>query len=85
MTDDELIAEHMDPDPWLSIQDGRLFKYGTAVWVLIAALRANDQDAERVARDYDIPMEAMDAALAYYRRHQAIIDAKILLNEAAFA
>ena len=61
--------------------DARLKDYGTALWALISYLdRAVDGDIEQAAVDYDVPVEAVHAALAYYRRHQAPIDARILLN-----
>jgi hypothetical protein len=34
------------------------------------------------AQDYGIPRAAVDAALAYYRRHQAALDTRIAANAA---
>lgn len=42
------------------------------------------RDFAQVAADYDLPVGAVAAALAYYRRHQATVDARILLNQLAF-
>ena len=38
-----------------------------------AAIRA-------IAEGYEIPADAVRAALAYYDRHRAVIDARLLLN-----
>ena len=35
-------------------------------------------------KEPEIPVEAIAAALAYYQQHQALIDARIALNAAAF-
>jgi uncharacterized protein (DUF433 family) len=35
----------------------------------------------QVARDYDVPEEAVEAALAYYSQHAPLIDARILANQ----
>ena len=40
------------------------------------------KDVEVVARDYELPREAVEAALAYYEVHKAAIDARIASNVA---
>jgi uncharacterized protein (DUF433 family) len=60
--------------------DARLREYGVPVWALVGYLRVVDNDVDRVAEDYELPREAVEAALAYYRRNQAYIDARLLLN-----
>jgi len=50
------------------------------VWALIGHLDVVDGDVDQVAHDYGIPREAVDAALAYYKRHKASIDARLVLN-----
>jgi uncharacterized protein (DUF433 family) len=62
----------------------RLAEYGTHIWALIGHLPAAQNDPAQVARDYHIPAEAMEAALAYYHEHRAAIDAK-LEADAAYA
>jgi hypothetical protein len=37
---------------------------------------------EQAARDYEIPMEAAEAAVAYYQQHRPLIDARIAVNAA---
>lgn len=62
--------------------DVRLREYGVPIWALIGQLRALDGDVEQLARDYELPREAVDAALAYYRCNKEYIDARLLLNSA---
>jgi hypothetical protein len=44
--------------------------------------KAADGDIGGVAADYRLPREAADAALAYYKRCKALIDARIAGNAA---
>ena len=55
----------------------RLTEYGIHIWALIGHLPAAEDDVAQVASDYHIPVEAVEAALAYYRRHRTAIDAKL--------
>jgi hypothetical protein len=48
------------------------------VWQVIAYLQA--ADIPTVASTYDLSDEAMRAAIAYYRRFRALIDARILIQ-----
>jgi uncharacterized protein (DUF433 family) len=83
--DRELIERYIDPE-WdrypSGRADARLKDYGVPVWALIGQLRATGNDPDRVAREYHIPREAMDGALAYYRQNKKYIDARLLLNSA---
>ena len=77
----ELIRRHIIPDPsGFEVADARLREFGTPVWALVAYLDVAQGDPERVAHDYALPREAVEAALAYYRQHRAAIDARVLLN-----
>ena len=79
-----LIAQHIDANPHgRGPADARLREYGTSVWALIAALQACAWNKVATADDFEIPVEAVDAAIAYYHAHKAAIDAKLLLNTAA--
>ena len=80
---EELIAEHITPDE-RGPAEARLAGQGVRVWAVIGALRANAGDVAAAAADYDLPPEALAAALAYYDRHRAAIDARLALNAAAF-
>ncbi len=82
----ELIDRWIEPGPSsLGPQDARLVGYGLSVWSLIAYLRVVHGEVRRAAEDYDIPEDAILAALAYYDEHRYLIDARIALNDAAFA
>ena len=83
MPDDELIAAYVEPESHLGgVEEARLLKYGVPVWALIAHWRVGGGDADAVARDYDLPRQAVEAALAYYGRHGPAIDARIAANAA---
>jgi uncharacterized protein (DUF433 family) len=79
---EELIAKHIALD-YRGPAEARLADHGVRVWAVIGALRANAGDISAAAADYDLPPEAMAAALAYYDRHRAVIDARLTLNAAA--
>lgn len=78
-----LIDRYVDANPHgRGAAEARLKDHGTSVWALAGYyLQAVGRDAERVAHDYHLPREAVEAALAYYRQHQALIDARLLLND----
>lgn len=76
-----LIERWIEPNPHKpGPANARLVDYGVAVWALVASLKAVNFDVAQIAADYEIPTEAVYAALAYYKRQQAAIDARLLLN-----
>lgn len=83
MAEDRLIETFVELNPSLpGAEEARIAGYGVPVWALVAHARAISGTAEEVARDYSIPPEAVEAALAYYRRHKAAFDARIAANAA---
>jgi len=66
-------------------QGARLREFGVPVWSLVGYWQGSERDADAVARAFDLPAEAVAAAIAYYRRHARPIDARIALNAAAFS
>lgn len=68
--------------PMYSPAEARLRDSGVSVWAIVESLRLMEGARERVVADFDISLEALDAALAYYERHKDVIDAKITLNAA---
>jgi len=81
MGDDDLIARYIEPNPHRpGLDEARLVGWGVAVWALVGYLTAVGGDIAQVAEDYDLPREAVEAALAYYRRHKDLIDARIAAN-----
>lgn len=65
-----------DVDP----SEARLRWYGVHVWALIGHLPMVQGDVDRLAQDYRLPREAVEAALAYYEQHREAVDARLLLN-----
>ena len=47
------------------------------VWHLIGAMRANGMTKEETASDLDLPVEAVEEALAYYEENRAMIEQEI--------
>jgi len=78
---DALIAKYIEPHP---AKPGRAYarvrEYGVPVWALIGFLTEDFSNADQVARDYGIPHDAMDAAIAYYQQNKSHIDAWLLIN-----
>ena len=60
----------------------RVREQSVSVWALIGHARAVRGDSARVARDYELPQEAVEAASSFYRRHKAIIDDRLAANVA---
>ncbi len=83
IADTDLIERYVEPDsPRWGAAGSRLHESGVEVWVLVAQLPALDGDVGRLAAAYGPPRVAVEAALAYYRRHKDVIDARIALNAA---
>lgn len=64
-------------------EEATLSDSGTAVWALIGYWEGAGGDEKQVAVDYELPVDAVRAALAYYRRHAAVINARLAANDAA--
>ncbi len=83
---DALIARYIEPYPG----DPRIGEYrlreearGYPVWSLIGSLAPDGSNVEQVARDYQIPREAVEAARAFYARHKQALDDRLAANRAA--
>ena len=77
----QLIARWIEPHPWKgSAAEARLKDSKISVWAIIGHLGGDDGDLQQAADDYDIPVEAVEAAVAYYRQHRAAIDARLAQN-----
>ncbi len=78
---DALIAQYIEPHPAKpGLSNTRVNVRGVPVWALIGWLEDDYSNANQVARDYVIPYEEMEAAIAFYERHKAVIDARLILN-----
>lgn len=79
----DLVAQYIESgQPRWGPAGARLRDSGVEVWVLVAQLPAMDGDMARLAEAYGLPLPAVEAAFAYYRRHKELIDARIALNAA---
>ena len=74
-----LIARWITPIPHRP-SEMVLTGYGVAVWALVGYARGVDEDVAEVARAYELPPDAVRAALVYFRRHPLQIDAKLAAN-----
>ena len=82
--DEELIAQYIaQPANGVGVERARVVPGGVSIWNLINRLQHGDAEAD-LAREYDVPLDAIHAARAYYARHQVEIDAQIALVTAAF-
>ena len=78
-----LIDAWIEPDPYRAGEaNARIREYGVHVWALIGHLWGMGGDVDQVAQDYDVPVDAVRAARAFYARHSTIIDARIAANTA---
>jgi len=76
-----LIEQYIEQNPHRpGLDEARLIGYGVAIWALVGYLSGAQGDILRVADDYDIPVEAVEAAIAYYNAHQTLIDARRAAN-----
>jgi uncharacterized protein (DUF433 family) len=65
MTDDELIARHIEPNPFKSGPgEALLVDSGVSVWAIVMYYRAVGGDLDRVVEDYEVSPEEVRAALA---------------------
>ena len=83
MDQEEAMDQYIELDPqrpWAG--KARLIESGVPVWALVeGGVRVANQDANVVAHDYDLSLPAVMAALTYYHRHQATIDARLEQNQ----
>ena len=83
LSDDELIERYFDADwdsdGW-SRAEARLRDYGVSVAGLIINRRVNGYSLDELAESFDLPREAVDAAMAYYRKNKKYVDARVLLD-----
>lgn len=79
LTDDDLIARYIEFNPRRPGRDrAQVKEAGVEVWALVAYYQGGAAgDVGEVARAYDIPIDAVRAALAYYDREQDLVDARL--------
>ncbi len=80
----DLIQKHVEQNPYHPGRgEARIIGTGIPVWALVAYRQAAHGDIARVATDYELPVEAVEAAMVYYEQNRAAIDARLEANEAA--
>ena len=81
---DRLIAQYIEPDAHgRSVEEANVRDAGYAVWAIVGDLLPPGRTAEVVAREYRVPVAAVEAVWAYYLRHRAAIDRRLAGNWAA--
>lgn len=53
---------------------------GIPVWALVGYWKGVG-DVKKVAADYELPLEAIEAALEYYHQNEAVIDNRLEENQ----
>lgn len=72
-----------EPDPHQAgYGEYRLRDRGIPIWAIIGSLTEAADNIDEVAAAYAIPRAAVLAALAFYERHKAAIDARLAQNAA---
>ena len=80
LTEDELIARYIEPNPdKIGRAYFRLVESGTPMWRFVAELELAHGETARIAEDYGLSPEQIAAALAFYRRYKVIIDDHLFL------
>ena len=80
--DGALIARYIKPDP---DRPGRAYAYfpdyGYSVARIIRDVNSANGDIAATARHWEMPDDAVRAAVAFYRRYRDFIDARILIED----
>ena len=83
--DDAALEAMVEPHPDKGRPYARLVEYGTPIGVLINRMgEPTPENIARVAWEYQIPEEAVHAALRYYERNKKFVDAVIILHNEWF-
>lgn len=79
-----LIEQYIEPDgnP-RQPEEARLRDRGYAVWAILGDLLMPGRTADVIAREYSVPVEAVEAVWAYYLRNRAALDRRLAENRAA--
>ena len=81
---DALIERYIGPHPaHPGLDEYWLKEPGVPVWAIIGAYQAEGGNADEVAAAYHLSLEHVAAALAYYRRHRALIENRLAQNQTA--
>ena len=79
----ELIARWIRPErSYPADPDAHITDSGIPVWALVGHWLMTGQDPVVTASDYHLEIAAVQAALAYYKFHRELIDARLAANVA---
>lgn len=77
------LSEYVEENPYKpGPGDAWLKRSAVSVWALVAYLKLSNWDIGYVARIYDLPVDEVEAAAAYYEEHRCAIDARLEANRA---
>lgn len=76
-TEQAAIDRHIEQNPQRPWEDALMRENAVPVWAIVGYILGTDGDRVKTAEDYEIPVEAVDAALVYYERHRETIDARL--------
>ncbi|HZQ36676.1 MAG TPA: DUF433 domain-containing protein [Dehalococcoidia bacterium] len=81
MTNDELIEKWIELNPHKQRREEAVIRDTLVpVWSVVGYSEAYHGDLARVAEGFDIPLEAVEAAMAYYAANKCVIDNRIEAN-----
>ncbi len=81
MTNDELIETWIELNPHKQRKEEAVIRHTLVpVWSLVGFSAAYHGDLARVAKGFNIPLEAVEAAMAYYAANKCVIDNRIEAN-----
>lgn len=84
-SEEQLITRWVEPNPHTAaLAEAWVLPHCVSVWTVIRQLELDAGQIADVAGAYDIPDEAVQAAIAYYHRHKQEIDARIHEHRAFF-
>lgn len=76
-----MIDQYIEQSPYeLGRENARLKGRRLSVVTLVTALLYYGGDLYAVAEEYEIPVEAVRAAIWYYGQNKPVVDARLLLN-----
>jgi uncharacterized protein (DUF433 family) len=76
-----MIDQYIEQSPYeLGRENARLKGRRISVPTLVTALLYQGGDLYAVAEEYEVPVEAVRAAIWYYGQNKPVVDARLLLN-----
>lgn len=75
----EARRRYIEQEPWGPDNPGAARLRGSLVhvWALVGPVRGYNADIRRVAKEFDLPVKAVRAAMVYYNEHREEVDAEI--------